>query len=81
MLTAAVYTVEGFFMQQANKAMTQSNTFSNAAWTKNTAGTGVAPTLTDSYTTAPDGSPATQTVGRREPSEDPRRQGCGAAAG
>ena len=27
MLAAAVYTVEGFFMQQANKAMTQSNTF------------------------------------------------------
>ena len=27
MLTAAVYTVERFFMQQANKAMTQSNTF------------------------------------------------------
>ncbi len=27
MLAAAVYTVEGFFMQQANKSMTQSNTF------------------------------------------------------
>ena len=27
MLAAAVYTIEGFFMQQANKAMTQSNTF------------------------------------------------------
>ena len=27
MLTAAVYAVEGFFMQQANKTMTQRNTF------------------------------------------------------
>ena len=43
-----------------NNLLTYSNTFSNAAWSLGSSGTGTNPTLTAGYTTDPNGNPATR---------------------